>query len=224
MSDVSDLDEIADLLQVDLGPPPLVGLDAVRYAAEQFEQEFKLPLPPLPAQFAEAMRVVGRGVFGTRADAPSLIDLDRFLDELEQGPPADYLLFGHQGHGVRSWAMHYYLVQAPLALFLQVPWGGAYMEDESATAQVARSFALAALLTQAPELERKAAGRWLVVVESDLAGSRFGVLTLPAPGAVQALPAHADPLLAALGWLSGAAGAPAGDEASDRHRYGPIWG
>jgi hypothetical protein len=38
--------------------------------------------------------------------------------------------------------------------------------------------------------------------------------------------ASGDPLLAALGWLSGAVGGPAGDaaEAIDRHRYGPIWG
>jgi hypothetical protein len=58
--------------------------------------------------------------------AGALYFLDTFVEELEAGAdggPDDYLLLGHAGHGVESHAIHYYLVRAPLAVFLQVQWG-----------------------------------------------------------------------------------------------------
>ena len=44
------------------------------------------------------------------------------MQEAGTEPVADYLLLGHAGHGIQSYAIHYYVVRGPLALFLQIGW------------------------------------------------------------------------------------------------------
>ena len=89
----------------------------------------------------------------------------------------DYLVVGHDGHGVNSWAMHYYIVRGPLALFLQTGWGGAYMDTEAEAADMAFRFSQARLLVEAaesaaPEHGGRVAGRY-IVVDSAFTGGRW---------------------------------------------------
>lgn len=148
---------------------------------EQARQQFAaegLPLPPIPAELAGQLRELGPWLFGTRPGTPGLYNLDWFVEEAA-GQPADYLLFGHAGHGLNSWAMHYYLVRGPLALFLQCAWGGAYMDRVTTTAVLAARLDLAEQLIQAAAAGRLALPERLVVVHSDFYGARW---QLTAPG------------------------------------------
>src|SRR5437870_3386527 len=86
-----------------------------------------LPLPPIPMELAKQLHPPKEWVFGTRFDTPSPYAMDWYVREyLENGVSEDYLIFGHDGHGLNSYAMHYYLVRGPLAIFDQLAWGGIY--------------------------------------------------------------------------------------------------
>lgn len=57
--------------------------------------------------------------------------MELFFTELRTTDVDDYLLMGFDGHGLASRAMHYYLVQGPLALFLQLSWGHAFEDSDA---------------------------------------------------------------------------------------------
>jgi hypothetical protein len=94
-------------------------------ARESFARE-RLPLPPLHEHLAARLAAAADRVFASRQLAYGPYSLGPFLHELETGDPGEYAVVGFDGHGMNSWAAHYYLVQPGLALFLQLPWGGAY--------------------------------------------------------------------------------------------------
>ncbi len=88
-----------------------------------------MPFPPVPTVFEAEFRCIAPWTYGTRPTLPaSLYDIHTFVEEAAESPVDDYLLMGHDGHGINSYAMHYYLVYGPLALFVQIGWGGAYMD------------------------------------------------------------------------------------------------
>ncbi len=95
-----------------------------------------------PDAFADTLRelnppnLFNPSAWTTRDDEHSLYDFKFFLDEAISGCLSDYLAFGHAGHGTNSYGLSYYLVCGDLALLLQVPWGGAYMDAERATREV----------------------------------------------------------------------------------------
>lgn len=84
-------------------------------------------------------------------------------------------MLAHAGHGVNSYAIHYYLVKCPLYLFLQIPWGGAYEDSLRSTEEVNTTFGLAACLInaldQALESKRLRRKDRLLVVASGFYGS-----------------------------------------------------
>ena len=149
------------------------GLDQAR---QLFAQE-GLPFPTLPAELAPHLRLLAPWVFGTRALPVSLYDLDWFIEEAVAGKAEDYILLGHAGHGINSWAIHYYVVQGPLGLFIQIGYGGAYMERDRSIAKLRKTFEEATeLLDSAREAQHTGEfdpSQHLLVVESDLTGSRW---------------------------------------------------
>jgi hypothetical protein len=103
--------------------------------------------PPVPAGMAALLQPAGPVVFTTRPLQESPYDLDHYLLEFEADPALpDYAVVGFDGHGINSWAAHYYVVCDGLALFIQLPWGGAYLKPEPARAEIADLFDWAALL------------------------------------------------------------------------------
>jgi len=140
--------------------------------------EHQLPPPPVPAGLAGALRRLGPWTFGTCERDSEMYNLPRFVAEALAPAAADYLLIGHDGHGVNSWALHYYLVLGPLAVFLQTLWGGVYTDNVEASGRIGGRFGLLedllAALDEARRFQRLPAGRRLVVVESDLHRSRWG--------------------------------------------------
>jgi hypothetical protein len=163
-------------------------------AARLYRDEFGLPLPPIPRDLVPGLRFLGPGLVGTREDTPDPYGLDWFVAELQEGPEP-YLILGQAGYGVRNWAMHYYLVRDRLALFLQLGWGGAYRDAATATARAAAGFAAVARLL---ELADRIGPEGLVVVSSDVAGSRLGRLS--GDGRL-ALEDHPTPLTASIATL-----------------------
>jgi hypothetical protein len=73
--------------------------------------------------------------------APRLYDLAAHAAVLDSDElPAGHARLGHNGHGVNSWAMHYYLVQPALAILLQIAWGGIYTDNALAERGIAVAF------------------------------------------------------------------------------------
>ena len=144
-----------------------------------------LPFPELPPALAGQMQPFGELLFGTRDPETGPYALEVFRDAVYEQPVTDYALLGFDGHGINSWALHYYLVQGPLELFIQLPWGGAYTDPDEAKQRIGDAFALAATLTAelagAQAARALPGGVRLVVTDSTFAGP--GCAWLKAPGA-----------------------------------------
>jgi hypothetical protein len=139
--------------------------------------------PPVPAHLAAMMQPRGPHVLATRPLPKSLYSLDHFLHEIEASPDtADYAAVGFAGHGVNSWAAHCYVVSGPLALFVQLPWGGAFIDVESARDEIADVFAWGAALQSrvqaVKDLHRIPAGWRLEVSASRLGRAGWRWLTV----------------------------------------------
>jgi hypothetical protein len=84
---------------------------------------------------------------------------------------------------VNSYAIHVFVVHGPLALFLQVAWGGVYMDPNEAGRRMADIFAgagqLIAAMRAANVRDRLEPGKRLFVIAS-LAGSAWRWLEHPA--------------------------------------------
>lgn len=103
-----------------------------------------LPFPPLPAELASALREARPNIFATRPVEIPPYTLAAYSLEVQTEPAvASYALIGFDGHGINSWAVHYYLVDDALALFIQLPWGGAYIEPDDARRTIEVVFAWA---------------------------------------------------------------------------------
>jgi hypothetical protein len=158
-------------------------LDRVRelFAAEG------LPFPPLPADVGGALQEVAPNVFSTRQLEASPYNLRVYSFEIQTDPAVpNYAVVGFDGHGINSWAVHYYLVEDALALFVQLAWGGAYVEPDEATRAIKGVFAWAEKL-QAEVRRARSDGLippgWrLLVVVSQFAESGWAFVPSPPPG------------------------------------------
>ena len=120
-----------------------------------FEGE-QLPFPPVPAPLAAALRPQGPAWFATRTLQASPYGLDDFLEEIEANPAMPpYAVAGFDGHGINSWAAHCYVVSDAAALFIQLPWGGAYLDRDPAREEIADVFAWAARLQSKLQLAKQ---------------------------------------------------------------------
>lgn len=109
--------------------------------------EAGLPLPPVPDDLAPSLRMYSDWIFTTRSDVPAPYGFDWYVEECLAGEVTrPYCVFGHDGHGLNSAAIHFYLVRGPLALFMQIPWGGVYTGTPVDAQQVRYHFEQAANL------------------------------------------------------------------------------
>lgn len=152
-------------------PPPL-------HIAHQHFEGANLAFPPIPNDLVNDLRVLGDWVFGTRTDAPGPYNIQWFIDELlEDRVPQDYVIFGHAGHGMNSYAMHYHLVRGPLAIFDQMAWGGVYMDNELQTELIDTHFSqIQDMIEALDEAQRRRLippDEQFIVILSDFYGSRW---------------------------------------------------
>lgn len=154
---------------------------------------------PVPPALAPALRQFGPWWFGTRETEGLYQYAGVLLDEAERDDVPDYLIVGHAGHGVNSYALHYFLRHGPLLLLFELAFGGAYTNARIARAEIAAAFhAAEALIAAVPALERRgvpAAG--LRVVTSSVRSSSWSVGAEGAEGRLQ------DVLAEACAWAAG---------------------
>lgn len=120
------------------------------------------------------MRQVAPCCYSSRRRTPPPYDMARYVAAARARRVADYVVLAHDGHGVNSYAIHYFLVRQPLCLFAQVAWRGVYTDSTDAAARMKECFALASRLTEAlGQSERGALGRTsrLIVVATDFTTS-----------------------------------------------------
>jgi hypothetical protein len=107
-----------------------------------------------------------------------------FIDEVVQRDIAEYVVIAHAGHGINSWAMHYFLVSGPVALFVQKAWGGAYMDRAQGTRAVNETFTNAESFVEASEKARAdgkiSEDERIVVQVSDFYDNQWARLRSPA--------------------------------------------
>lgn len=100
-----------------------------------------LCLPPIPDEIARDLRALDGYLWATRCIERS--DLHAFLPlvmEVLHGDPADYVALAHAGHGPNFCAFTYALVYRSVALFVQIPWGGALLDNEAQASTIRQAF------------------------------------------------------------------------------------
>ncbi len=143
--------------------------------------DWGLPCPTVPASLANRLHEVYEGSFSTRNEFEfSPYAFEHWAREPKECEVEDYVLVAHAGHGVNSWAMHYFLVIDRLQLFLQIPWGGAYMDKTTSTALVAEAFRLADELVKAAEAVPESAWPGLGPIKVEASGFYGATLFVPA--------------------------------------------
>ncbi len=137
-------------------------------------QEAALTLPPIPADLASQLIERRDWCFSTTPLERSPYAFDDFVREGIRPEVPDSLVLAHAGHGVNSYALHYFLVRTPLHLFLQAAWGGVYMDEAKARSEVNECFRLVVLLVAAVDRAKAAGlfqpGERLIVVVSSFSG------------------------------------------------------
>ncbi len=147
--------------------------------------EAGLPWPPMPETLAAQLQRAAPWVFASRELPASPYALAPFVQELiEQPAVPDYAVAALDGYGTNSWAAHFFLVQGPLAVFIQEPWGGAYTDTEAQRPQVERLFDWAGRLpgqVQACQAEGRIPTGWRLVVVAAQAFDRATWAWVPPP-------------------------------------------
>jgi hypothetical protein len=144
-------------------------------------REAGLPVPAIPPQLAARLEQREPWCYATRELDHSPYDWRAFVDEADPAV-SDYAVLAHAGHGANSYAIHYYLVHGPLRLFLQLGWGGVYMDAAATTRTVHDCFRLADQLDAAIPTSRKIPpGASLLIAASDLHGSTWRCVDAAAP-------------------------------------------
>jgi hypothetical protein len=133
-----------------------------------------LDRPPIPEELRRTFKERDRWCFSSRPVKIWPYEFDEYVKESETKRLSDYVLLAHAGHGVNSYAIHYYLVRGPLRLFLQLAWGGIYMNQRQTTVAVNQCFKLVSKLLELVEKQRQRnfwSNNRMLIVASDFYGS-----------------------------------------------------
>ncbi|WP_439625469.1 hypothetical protein [Gemmata sp.] len=136
--------------------------------ARQLFQRAGLAFPPIPEGLAGRLKKLGKWSYSTRPLERSPYALLHYVEEVERAQVDEYAVLAHCGHGVNSYAIHYYVVHGPLRMFLQLAWGGVYSDPERDAAAIRECFSLAGQIVLAvPALEALTPHARLTIVGSD---------------------------------------------------------
>ncbi|OED45601.1 hypothetical protein ACH42_04955 [Endozoicomonas sp. (ex Bugula neritina AB1)] len=173
-------------------------------AANQHLLSEGFPCPPVPHHHAQKLHSCGHhSYFTTEPSLPALYHHNYYFQSLLSGTATELSAFGVSGHGFNTSAMHFYLVDGPLAVLLQDPiplepdhWCEKLQEEYQAIS------VLAIICEDALHQGVIKEGEKLVICRSLTQTPQWGILT--SSGSKQQWHNHSDPLQEALSWLSGA--------------------
>jgi len=154
----------------------VTGAGAMSRLVEMFG-EWDLPAPPIPPRFGASLHQVEPQCFATNgmASAPMYLFEAHLPLQLLQGRIDDFVAVSFAGHGANSYGLSYFLVDGPLALFLQTAWGGVYTDAHRAGSAWRLLVSQVERLLHAAEPRRRAAAcdpsERLLVISSDFRGT-----------------------------------------------------
>lgn len=112
-------------------------MDADLQSARELLLTEGLSFPPMPIGMASKLRKQSPFTYATGELKSPPYALEVHVNQfLRSSEPQDFAVLSMDGHGTNSWAFHYFLVHGPLALFVQLPWGGAYTDASQARAEI----------------------------------------------------------------------------------------
>lgn len=162
-----------------------------------------LTVPLVPWELRRRLREHARWRYATRPLGESPYDIREYLAEAARYRVLDYAVLAHAGHGVNSYALHYYLVHRRLRLFVQIGWGGSYMSDREK--DVCEAFALCDRIVAAANRVSRARvpeGEYVTVAASTFYGYGWARPGDPFPSVRDIRrPAFREPLTEVLAWL-----------------------
>lgn len=164
--------------QLELG-----GMEPLGEARVLFERH-GLALPPVPTALQGKLRRLAPWCYATREISPArMYAFGPYAQDVVAEVVDDYAALSHWGHGVNSYSLNYALVYKFLALFVQVGWGGIYMDKQHQTAKANTWFGTCAHIVDAVEADAARspprAGK-LVVLQSEFSARNL-CAWLPAP-------------------------------------------
>jgi len=140
--------------------------------------EAGLTMPPMRDAAEARLKERGEWCFSTRSFGESPFNLQHYVRKAIAGASPDYVLVARVEHGANSFAMHYFLVQGPLQVFLQMAWGspaGRYRSTTPVNECFTLAHELVAAVPQALRAGRLPRAGRLTVVGSDLVESFWEV-------------------------------------------------
>lgn len=137
----------------------------------------RLPFPPVPAELEAGFRAIDKWDYHSGPGLGMPYNLRACVEAACLPDRPSSLVLAHAGHGINSYAMHYYLVRGALRLLLQIGWGGVYMQHDKCAAEMLECYDTARLLidamARAEASGRLGGGRYLLVVGSNFYGSSW---------------------------------------------------
>lgn len=140
---IPDGDEIDD----DAADP--YAADAPLAQAYAMLQRMGLSLPPMPEPLLPLLQQVGETVFTTEIGTTSLANRAALVARASRGTAVPGIGLSHEGRGSNTWALHYHAVLPRMALYVDIPFGGAYMDLEASQLEVEIAWASAERLIRA---------------------------------------------------------------------------
>jgi hypothetical protein len=145
----------------------------------------ELPPPPADAGLSQRILQIGEGLFASWEPAtPPYAFAELMAEAWAKAQDGDWL-FGVDGHGVQSWALHWVQRRGALLLGFQVRVGGAFAPAELDLEAVKGAWGLVgrldAALARAEAASRLPAGKMLVVIDTDLGANRYAWLAKGEP-------------------------------------------
>jgi hypothetical protein len=173
-----------------------------------------LSMPPMPADAATRIKERAEGCFSTRTFKESPANVPHYVRKAVAGVSPDYVLVARVGHGTAACAIHYFLVQGPLQVFLQVACGRPAGQNRATAVDECFRFVheLVAAVPRALRSGRLPATGRLTVVASDRSGSFWEIAAAGERAGQTARPARVktheartprQALEAALSWCRG---------------------
>ncbi|HYL81145.1 MAG TPA: hypothetical protein VEU07_10065 [Candidatus Acidoferrum sp.] len=175
--------------------PKRAGGDLARL--ESLLAEAGLAMPPMPDAALSRLKEREEWCFSTRAFKVSPYRLQHFVRKAIEGASPDYVLVAKTGQEADPDAMHYFLVQTPLQLFLQIGSSGVRVSREQSASLVNDCFASAHQLVrgiaEAQRHGRLPRGGRMTVVASNLNESFWEVVAGAERAAGSVLPSRRQP-------------------------------
>lgn len=139
-----------------------------------------LSMPPMPSDAETRLKEREDDCFSTRAFKESPVNMQHYVRKAITGVSPDYVLVARVGDGVRVCAIHYFLVQGPLQVFLQLTCGrpaGQGRETMAANECFGLAHELVAAVPHVLRSGRLPASARLTVVASDRSASFWEIAT-----------------------------------------------